>query len=187
MKRSRPIWLVILLVFSLVEAHAAGWTSTAAVSTTLTAHIGQVLQFSLDTTNSNSATLIGYLAPRDSSPSTSWSNLPFSFDLRSGTPIDIGSAHIFSNMKGSFMIQATSRNGGRLLDPTGIRSSGFDYDLIVDGSRIPMVSGAFSFVRSGKSTKSESVMRIGIYVKNWPASLLAGMYSDQITFTASVP
>ena len=157
------------------------------VTTTLTAYIGPELKFSLDGTGGATAVLVGY-AYKDKVPLDALNQASaFAFDLRSNAPVDFGSAHLFSNLSGGVVIRAISKNGGKLVADSERNSSSIDYELLVDGVRVPYSAGAFTFFRPGKSSWNNQAIKLAIYVKNRPDHSASSTYSDEITFLVSAP
>jgi len=107
------------------------------------------------------------------------------FTVSAGTEVELGYANVFSNLIGSFSIVVMSENGGVLREETGSGGATVPYNLSFDGQHAKAVGGTFSFVKSGKTEKAGTPIRVALGFGSVPESAKDAILTDRLMFSLS--
>lgn len=177
--------LIALAFAALMSVHAQNGSASKSVSIQIVAVVPSVLRLSLDFSPDATAQLTGYIP----GSTTLKSNASYGrskdirFEIRAGTTIDLGNASIFSNVSSSYSVEVFSANGGSLRDPSFATNASIPYQLLLGDYAATARGGSFTFVKSGKSTKSGSPLRVALMIADVPATAPSGLYTDQLMFS----
>ena len=185
----RQVWrrlIIAALAFAaLAGAQAQNAAAGKSVTVQIVAVVPQVLRLALDFSANATTQLTGYI-PGNTAPK---SNVSYArptgprFEIKSGTVVELGNANIFSNVGNSYSVEVFSSNGGLLRDPSFATNLSVPYLLYFGDTVTAARGGSFTFVRSGKSTKTGSSLRVALLIGAVPMAAPSGTYTDQLMFS----
>lgn len=182
--KSQTKRIVFAVLMTIVCASVFAQNSPRSTSATIqiVAVVPSILKLNLDFTNSATTTLLGYL-PSDGTTTPMPASKGNQFEIKPGTTVELGSAHLFSNVPGSYTIIAYSANGGALRNSYSMTNDAIPYSLILGSMQAVPQGGAFHFTTSGKSTRDGSELKVALALGAVPVNAPSGFYADQLIFS----
>lgn len=179
--------LAFLALAVVAGAYAQKKASSQSIAIQIVAVVPTVLRLSLDFSQDGTAQLVGYVPGLE----TLRNNIGYSknsgsrFEIREGATIELGNAHLFSNLPSSYSVNVYSANGGSLRDASGSTTDSIPYQLCLGDSTASASGGIFSFATSGKSSKYSAPLKVALTIPNVPQATASGYYSDRLMFSVS--
>lgn len=185
----RQFWkrtiLAMLLIAAVMGSYAQTGSDSRSATIQIVAVVPSILKLSLDFSSDATAQLTGYIP----GPNASAINVSYSkgsrFEIRQGARVDVGNARLFSNMNSSYSVAVYSANNGTLRDPSGKSQVAIQYGLFLGDKYDVARGGAFTFMASGKSTKSGTPLKVALAINDIPSIATSGIYTDQLMFSIS--
>lgn len=169
--------MIAALLLAASMAFAQSEATSKSVSIRIVAIVPPILNLSLDFATGSTVSLAGYLPGSEALRSDN------GFQIKSGSVVELGNARIVSNLLKSYSVSVFSSNGGSMISQ--IDNVSIPYTLRFGDSEVVAVGGEFSFVQSGKTSKSGSPMPVALAFANVPSSLPNGVYTDNLMFSIS--
>jgi len=179
--------LAVLVFAAIAGAYAQKGTSSQSTTIQIVAVVPTVLRLSLDFSQDGTTQVVGYIPGAE----TLRNNVSYSknsgsrFEIKSGATVELGNAHLFSNLPSSYSVNVYSANGGTLRDASGAASGAIPYQLRLGDTISSARGGMFSFVTSGKSSKYSAPLQVALTIPSVPQTTASGFYSDQLMFSVS--
>lgn len=179
--------LAVLAFAAIAGAYAQKGTSSQSTTIQIMAVVPTVLRLSLDFSQDGTTQVVGYVPGAEAlrSNASYAMNAGSRFEIKPGARVELGNAHLFSNLPSSYSVNVYSANGGTLRDASGAAISSIPYQLCLGDAISSARSGMFSFSTSGKSSKYSAPLKVALSIPSVPATAASGFYADQLMFSVS--
>lgn len=169
---------------------------TQSTSITIVGIVPEILRLSLDFAQGTTIQLVGHFSASEQKPAyvgadiaqyASYTNQAVGtskhFQIASGSTIPLGTARLFSNIKGNYTVTVYSTNSGRLQNSSNLQAASIEYGLVFGDTFAMSQTGAFRFNGRGVSTRGGTPLAVALVLGDVPASAAEGIYSDQLYFS----
>ena len=179
--------LAVLVFAAIAGAYAQKGTSSQSTTIQIMAVVPTVLRLSLDFSQDGTTQVVGYIPGAE----TLRNNVSYNknsasrFEIKSGATVELGNAHLFSNLPTSYSVNVYSANGGSLRDASGDATDAIPYQLCLGDATSSARGGMFSFATSGKSSKYSAPLKVALTILSLPQTAASGFYTDQLMFSVS--
>lgn len=188
MKRAALKVILALLAFAAIaSANAQNRTSSQSTTIQIVAVVPTILRLSLDFSQDGTTQLVGYIPGAETLRSnvSYIKNAGSRFEIRAGATVELGNAHLFSNLPSSYSVNVYSANGGSLRDASSDAMAAIPYLLCLGGATSSARGGVFSFAASGKYSKYSEPLKVALTIPSVPQTSAGGFYTDQLMFSIS--
>jgi hypothetical protein len=107
-------------------------------------------------------------------------------NLAVGGTTELGTAHLISNLIGSYTVSVASANGGTLLGATAGNTDAFPYTFNFGVDSVSLAGSPYTLTTSGKTSKTGNPFVVSVSLIGTdalPELVVADVYDDVLTFT----